>query len=583
MGFSYNVNVLNQKGSPALYTDTFANRPNAGYAGRLFIANDTSAIYEDTGTAWVLIANVSSGAGTLQQVTTNGNTSNVGISVTAGGVSSNSLTVTSLTPGSVAFVGTGGLVTQDNPNLFWDDTNNRLGINTNTPSNNLDVHGTGTTALIALNNTAGNQSLIAFAKNSTAKWRIGNSSTDFFEILNVALTTNALTISSANNSAVFISSVQADDFLIQPTGYSLLASLSRNLTGAGYGVLTLRNSANGTIQPSSLTVDRTYTLPDATGTIALTSNLSAYLPLSGGTLTGNLIGTTASFTSTTEASTYLSASVVLAGGLGVAKNIRTNQNIIAEGIAGTIATLNGGDLQVYTTGNANFSSISSPSNGNMVLKVNQGSSAISALTINSNGVGTFITDLNVSGVLNVGSNTIIDFVTNTCRFYGNASTNTFAIGANNTIYYQGDASQFYPTLDNTRALGTAGFRYTTVYATTALINTSDINEKEQIEELTQLEKNVAIKLKGLIKKFKFKSAVNLKGDKARIHIGVIAQEVKQAFIEEGLNADEYGMFCSDTWFELDGVKVENDTEGAIEKTRLGIRYEELITFIISQI
>ena len=33
----------------------------------------------------------------------------------------------------------------------------------------------------------------------------------------------------------------------------------------------------------------TYTLPSATGTLALTSNLSAYLPLTGGTLTGNLI------------------------------------------------------------------------------------------------------------------------------------------------------------------------------------------------------------------------------------------------------------------------------------------------------
>jgi len=297
MGFSYNVNVLNQKGSPAIYTDTFANRPAFGFAGRLFIANDTAAIYEDTGTSWVLIANVSSGAGTLQQVTTNGNTSNVGISVTAGGISTNSATITSLTQGSVPFVGTAGLITQDNTNLFFDDTNNRLGINTNTPSNNLDVHGSGTSPLIAINNTAGNQSLIGFAKNSTAKWRIGNSSTDFFEILNVALTTNAIRISSANNSTVFISSVQADDFLIQPTGYSLLASLSRNLTGAGYGVLTLRNSANGTIQPSSLTVDRTYTLPDATGTIALTSNLSAYLPLTGGTLTGTLNGTSANFSS----------------------------------------------------------------------------------------------------------------------------------------------------------------------------------------------------------------------------------------------------------------------------------------------
>ncbi len=43
----------------------------------------------------------------------------------------------------------------------------------------------------------------------------------------------------------------------------------------------------------------TYTLPSATGTLALTSSLSGYLPLTGGTLTGALGGTSASFTSGT--------------------------------------------------------------------------------------------------------------------------------------------------------------------------------------------------------------------------------------------------------------------------------------------
>jgi hypothetical protein len=287
MGFTIDFSVLNQKGTPALYSDIFANRPAAGYQGRLFIATDTAAIYEDTGTAWTLIANVSSGAGTLQQVTTNGNTSNVGISVTAGGVSTNSATITSLTTGSVPFAGAGGLISQDNANLFWDDTNNRLGINTNTPGNSLDVHATGTNPILALNNTAGNQSAVSFLNTSVAKWRIGNAVTNTLDIYNFTLAAIALQI-KANNEAVFISSVQADDFVVQPTGYSILAALSRNLTGAGYGVLSLRNSAVGTIQPSTLSVDRTYTLPDATGTIALTSNLSAYLPLTGGTLTGTL-------------------------------------------------------------------------------------------------------------------------------------------------------------------------------------------------------------------------------------------------------------------------------------------------------
>jgi len=48
--------VLNQKGSPALYSDTFANRPAFGFTGRLFISTDTNEIYRDTGTSWVLIS-----------------------------------------------------------------------------------------------------------------------------------------------------------------------------------------------------------------------------------------------------------------------------------------------------------------------------------------------------------------------------------------------------------------------------------------------------------------------------------------------------------------------------------------------
>ena len=45
-----------------------------------------------------------------------------------------------------------------------------------------------------------------------------------------------------------------------------------------------------------------YTLPSATGTLALTSDLSGYLPLTGGTLTGALSGTSATFANTTALS-----------------------------------------------------------------------------------------------------------------------------------------------------------------------------------------------------------------------------------------------------------------------------------------
>lgn len=44
-------------------------------------------------------------------------------------------------PGSVFFAGSDGIPTQDNDEFFWDNTNNRLGIGTSTPSQSLDVEG----------------------------------------------------------------------------------------------------------------------------------------------------------------------------------------------------------------------------------------------------------------------------------------------------------------------------------------------------------------------------------------------------------------------------------------------------------
>ena len=48
-------------------------------------------------------------------------------------------TFSSLTAGSVLFAGAGGLVSQDNANLFWDNTNKRLGIGTATPVGRIEI------------------------------------------------------------------------------------------------------------------------------------------------------------------------------------------------------------------------------------------------------------------------------------------------------------------------------------------------------------------------------------------------------------------------------------------------------------
>jgi len=62
------------------------------------------------------------------------------------------LTLSSLTPGSVLFAGSGGIISQDNSNLFWDATNKRLGIGTSTPAGILHV-ATGTMNALVVDNS----------------------------------------------------------------------------------------------------------------------------------------------------------------------------------------------------------------------------------------------------------------------------------------------------------------------------------------------------------------------------------------------------------------------------------------------
>ena len=54
-GIYVDFSVVNQLNSPALNSNTFANRPSAGQAGRLFVSTDTFEIYRDNGTTWDLI------------------------------------------------------------------------------------------------------------------------------------------------------------------------------------------------------------------------------------------------------------------------------------------------------------------------------------------------------------------------------------------------------------------------------------------------------------------------------------------------------------------------------------------------
>ena len=168
------------------------------------------------------------------------------------------------------------------------------------------------------------------------------------------------------------------------------------------------------------------------------------------------------------------------------------------------------------------------------------------------------------------------------------ATQQYIIATNKLIFHTDAAAQielddgtFSPSFDGDVTLGTALLRWGQIYSTVGTISTSDEREKQDVADLSDAESRVAVALKGLIKKFRFKDSVAKKGDAARIHIGVMAQEVKAAFEAEGLDAFAYGIVCYDEWDEQHSTDRNNEEVFTAAGNRYGVRYEELYGFIIS--
>lgn len=150
-------------------------------------------------------------------------------------------------------------------------------------------------------------------------------------------------------------------------------------------------------------------------------------------------------------------------------------------------------------------------------------------------------------------------------------------------------------VDGGAPLGAPSARWSEVFATTGSINTSDANEKKDIAEYP----DVVLDAWGDVKfrQFLFAEAVERKGEAARIHAGVVAQQVMEAFEKYGLDATRYGLLCYDEWpdeyenvevvdtpavLDADGNEVtpaQTHTEQCIVTeagSRYGIRYSEAL-------
>ena len=199
------LSILNQRQTPAFYADVFANRPAAGFVGRIFVSTNTFAFYRDNGTSWDLIGGPGTGtitgSGISGQIalwdgastitgdtglTYNGTDNSLTASkfiVTSGtssqflkgdgSLDNNTYNTGSGAASQVAFFSGTNAITGEN-NLWWDSVNNHFGINTNVPGTAADIHHDQSTILQLNQTVATNDTRIAFQNSGAALWRIGN-------------------------------------------------------------------------------------------------------------------------------------------------------------------------------------------------------------------------------------------------------------------------------------------------------------------------------------------------------------------------------------------------------------------------
>lgn len=138
-------------------------------------------------------------------------------------------------------------------------------------------------------------------------------------------------------------------------------------------------------------------------------------------------------------------------------------------------------------------------------------------------------------------------------------------GTTNSAYVT--SSGFYvncpamPASSGSYTLGSSTYKWSTVYATTGQINTSDRNQKADISYDLTVYDALFDKLKPVSYKLK-------DGESGRTHTGLIAQDVEEALKEVGLTGTDFAGF----------VKTPNDNG-----FDYGLRYDELIALCIRQI
>ncbi|MDD3965414.1 MAG: tail fiber domain-containing protein, partial [Candidatus Moranbacteria bacterium] len=180
------------------------------------------------------------------------------------GISSIGDTIGSATAGSIFFAGAGGILAEDNANFFWDDTNNRLGLGTATPTANFQV-AQGTAGIGTVSNGAGGTIVTGVGTQFLNTFKIGDTITINGEtktISAIASDTSMTTDAFAGaNSGIAYTLTGGTRFSVLGNGNVGIGDVTpASMFTVGNGDLFQVNSAGAIVAATGITSSGTITL-----------------------------------------------------------------------------------------------------------------------------------------------------------------------------------------------------------------------------------------------------------------------------------------------------------------------------------
>ena len=310
--------------------------------GLIYAPTTASVGQIGTGTSgYPLISGGSGAAPSFAQLSLTAGVS--GVLPTANGGTGSS---TTFTQGSVVFAGASGIYTQSNTKFFWDNTNNRLGINTASPQTQLTVVSNTQTTTPTAALPAGTDIYVVGADSAITRITQDAYGTGSYA---------AYTGRQARGTAATPTASQSGDALAQ-------------FTGRGYGATAFGSASNGYFQISAAenftdtaqgTYASVYTTPTGNNSALEIFRFgpSGQLGIGGATYgTANYVLTSqGSSAAPTWSQVSLSGGVtgvlpVANGGTGLSATPTNGQLIIGNGTGYTLATLTAGTGVSVTNG-----------------------------------------------------------------------------------------------------------------------------------------------------------------------------------------------------------------------------------------